>query len=133
MPTVEIFPYDPPRHYSRAARYGSLVFLAGLCSRDPRQDYATVGATLEEQCHVIFGRIRDTLAEAGASLEHVVKVTIYLADIRMHSQLASILPKYFAMHPPPVTIVGARLVREHELIEIDVTAVIPTHDAAGAS
>src|SRR5688572_22841753 len=121
MPTIKMFPYDPPKHYARASRCGSFVFLAGMCSRDPRRGYVTVGSTLEEQCQVIFGRIRDTLAEAGTSLDHIVRMTIYLADVALHSQLAAILPKYLAADPPPVTIVGARLVREQEFVEIEVT------------
>lgn len=131
MPRVQIFPTDPPRHYSRAAKFGPLVFLAGLCSRDPKQNFATVGTTLEEQCAVIFKRISDTLAEAGTSLANVVKVTVYLRDIRLHADLVPILQRYFTSPPPPITIVEAKLVREAELIEIDVTAAVV--DGSGAA
>jgi 2-iminobutanoate/2-iminopropanoate deaminase len=125
MSTVQIFPTNPPRHYSLAAKFGNLVFLAGLCSRDPSRDFATVGATFEEQCAVIFKRINEALSDAGTSIEHTVKVTIYLRDMRLHPKHVEVLPKYFRTPPPPITIVEAKLVREAEMIEIDVTAAVP--------
>ncbi len=125
MSSVQIFPTDPPRHYSLAAKFGNLVFLAGLCARDPKQNFATVGETFEEQCAVIFKRINEALAAAGTSIEHTVKVTIYLRDARLHAKLVEVLPKYFRTPPPPITIVEARLVREAEMLEVDVTAAIP--------
>ena len=118
-------PGETPAHYSRAARVGNLVFVAGLCSRDPRQNYKTVGTTLAEQMEVIFGRIREVLAEAGTSLENAVDVTVYLQDIRHWDELRRLLPSYFATPAPPTTIVEAKLVRTNELCEIKVTAVIP--------
>jgi hypothetical protein len=36
-----------------------------------------------------------------------------------------VLPKYFRTPPPPITIVAAKLVREAEMLEVDVTAAIP--------
>jgi enamine deaminase RidA (YjgF/YER057c/UK114 family) len=126
----EIYPLvrgrtQTPAHYGLASRVGNLVFVAGLCSRDPEQDYKTVGTTLGEQMEVIFTRIRAALAQAGTSLEYAVDVTIFLRDIRLWGELRERLPGYFATPPPPTTIVEAKLVRENELCEIKVTAVIP--------
>lgn len=114
-----------PAHYGLAARAGNVVFVAGLCSRDPEQDYKTVGTTLKEQMEVIFARIRAALAQAGTSIEYAVDVTVFLRDIRLWHELKDLLPGYFASPPPPTTIVEAKLVRENELCEIKVTAVIP--------
>lgn len=125
MSNVQIFPTDPPRHYSLGAKFGNLVFLAGLCSRDPKQNFTTVGETFEDQCAVIFKRINDALAAAGTSIEQTVKVTVFLQDMKYYPQLVETLPKYFRNPPPPITIVAAKLVREHEMLEIDVTAAIP--------
>lgn len=125
MSSVQIFPTDPPRHYSLAAKYGNLVFLAGLCSRDPKQNFTTVGKTFEEQCVVIFKRINDALAAAGTSIENTVKVTIYLQDMADYPKLVEALPKYFRNPPPPITIVQAKLVRAAEMLEVDVTAAVP--------
>jgi 2-iminobutanoate/2-iminopropanoate deaminase len=125
MSSVQIFPTDPPRHYSLGAKFGNLVFLAGLCSREPKNNFATVGDTFEEQCAVIFKRINDALAAAGTSIEHTVKVTVFLQDMKYYPQLVEVLPQYFRNPPPPITIVAAKLVREREMLEIDVTAAIP--------
>ena len=125
MPGVEIFPTKPPRHYSLGAKFGNLVFLAGLCSRDPAKNLETVGDTFEEQCAVIFARINDALAAAGTSIDHTVKVTVFLQDMKYYPQLVEALPKYFCNPPPPITIVAAKLVRDREMLEVDVTAAIP--------
>lgn len=127
----EIFPLiqgpnQTPKHYSRAGRAGNLLFVAGLCSRDPKQDYKTVGNTLAEQMEVIFARINEVLAEAGTSIDNVVDVTVYLQDIRYWNELRELLPKYFKTPPPPATIIESKLVRENEFCEIKVTAAIPS-------
>lgn len=119
-------PNTTPKHYSRAGRAGNLIFVAGLCSRDPSQNYKTVGTTLAEQMEVIFKRIRGVLAEAGTSIENVVDVTVYLQDIRYWDELKELMPKYFSSPPPPATIVEAKLVRANEFCEIKVTAAIPS-------
>jgi 2-iminobutanoate/2-iminopropanoate deaminase len=121
---IVIFPSEPARHYSRASRFGDLVFMAGLCARDPARGYETVGSTLEDQCAQIFGRIQDTLHEAGTDLANTVKVTVFLADIRTRDALVPILQRYFADPPPPITIVEAKLVGPRDLLEIDVTAAV---------
>lgn len=124
MSAIDIFPSVPPRHYSRAARFGGLVFMSGLCSRDPSHGYETVGDTLEEQCTQIFRRISETLEEAGTSLANTVKVTIYLRDIRSRDALVPILQRHFNDPPPPITIVEAKLVGPRDLLEIDVIAAV---------
>ena len=124
MSTVKIFPTEPPGT-TPWPRNSEISFLAGLCSRDPSRDFATVGTTFEEQCAVIFKRINDALGAAGTSIEHTVKVTIYLRDMRLHPKLVEVLPNYFHTPPPPITIVEAKLAREAEMIEIDVTAAVP--------
>jgi 2-iminobutanoate/2-iminopropanoate deaminase len=121
---VQIFPSVPARHYSRASRFGDLVFMSGLCARDPEHGYDTVGTTLDEQCAVIFKRIQETLNEAGTDLANTVKVTVFLADIRTRDALVPILQHYFADPPPPITIVEAKLVGPRDLLEIDVTAAV---------
>jgi 2-iminobutanoate/2-iminopropanoate deaminase len=122
MSQIQRFASEPARHYARAARFGDLVFMSGLCARNPGNGYETVGDTLEEQCAVIFKRIQDTLVEAGTDLENTVKVTVFLADIRTRDALVPILQKYFPTPPPPITIVEAKLVGPRDLLEIDVTA-----------
>lgn len=122
--SVTIFPSVPSRHYARASRFGNLVFMAGLCARDPANNYETVGTTLDEQCAVIFKRIQDTLQEAGTDLCNTVKVAIFLADVRSRDALVPILQRYFADPPPPITIVEAKLVGPRDLLEIDVTAAV---------
>jgi 2-iminobutanoate/2-iminopropanoate deaminase len=130
---VQIFPLLPapggaPKHYSRAGRAGNIIFVAGLCSRDPKQNYKTVGTTLAEQMEVCFERIRGVLAEAGTSLENAVDLTVYLQDIRSWHELKDLLPKYFSVPPPPATIIESKLVRAEEFCEIKVTAMIPDKD-----
>lgn len=121
---IVIYPSVPTRHYSRASRFHHLVFMAGLCARDPERGYETVGSTLEEQCSVIFNRIQTTLREAGTDLANTVKVTVFLADIRSRDALVPILQHYFADPPPPITIVETKLVGPRDLLEIDVTAAV---------
>jgi enamine deaminase RidA (YjgF/YER057c/UK114 family) len=66
------------------------------------------------------------LKEAGAELEHITKITIYLVDPRYREAVYRVVGKWLkGVYPVSTGIVVSALARPEWLVEIDVIAVIP--------
>jgi enamine deaminase RidA (YjgF/YER057c/UK114 family) len=106
--------------YSRAVVDGDTVYVAGTTGFD----YATmrIGEDPLEQCHQCFRNIAAALAEAGCTLDDVVRVRYYLADVRLFERLAPVFGQYFARARPAATAIVCGLVDPRMKLEIEVTA-----------
>lgn len=107
--------------YTRAARTGNLVFLSGQVPRDLTSG-ELVGSTVTEQTKKIFENIETLLKGAGASLESIVSVTAYLADIESWGEFDAAYRECLSAPFPTRTTVGAGL--HGFLVEISVIAAI---------
>ena len=118
----------PSRGYTYlvdANRPGRILYLAGQLGTDPSGK--VVSADFREQATQAYENIKIALAAAGAKFEDVVKMTVYLTDIRAQLPIhREIRDKYVNKAAPPTstTIEISRLAREGGLIEVDVTAVL---------
>lgn len=77
-----------------ACRIGSMVATGIVYGLDPAT--GRPAATLDEQCRLMFGHLRAVLAAAGAGPEHVLKLTVWLAD---RSQREALNREWLAMFP----------------------------------
>jgi 2-iminobutanoate/2-iminopropanoate deaminase len=108
-------------------RPGRILYLAGQLGTDTTGK--VVSADFQAQATQAYENIKTALASVGAKFEDVVKMTVYLTDIRTQLPLhREIREKYVNKAAPPAstTIEISRLAREGGLIEVDVTAVVPT-------
>jgi reactive intermediate/imine deaminase len=106
--------------YSRAVVVGDTVYVAGTTGFD----YATMRIDEDPlaQCHQCFRNITAALAEAGCSLDEVVRVRYYLADRQLFERLAPVFGQYFARARPAATAIVCGLVDSRMKLEIEVTA-----------
>jgi enamine deaminase RidA (YjgF/YER057c/UK114 family) len=106
--------------YSRAVVDGDTVFVAGTTGFD----YATMRIDEDPlaQCHQCFRNIAAALAEAGCTLDDVVRVRYYLTDVRLFETLAPVFGQYFARARPAATAIVCGLVDARMKLEIEVTA-----------
>jgi enamine deaminase RidA (YjgF/YER057c/UK114 family) len=75
-----------------------------------------------------MANIKQLLGEAGATLEHICKVTIYLTDPRFREPVYRTIGRWLqGVYPVSTGIVVAGLARPEWLVEVDVIAVIPDH------
>lgn len=109
--------------YSRAVVDGDFVFVSGTTGFDYQS--MTVSDDVLEQTHQTFRNIQKALAEAGSSLEHVVRVTYVLVRPADWERVAPVLGEYFGDIRPAATAIIAGLVDPRMLIEIQVTARLP--------
>lgn len=111
----------PVGPYSQAIKVGNLVFVAGQGPVDPKTG-KIVSGDIQEQTKQTFKNIEAILNAAGLTLEHVVKVSVFLKNIGDFSRMNEIYATLFKREPPARTTVQASLPLEGMLIEADVVA-----------
>ena len=107
--------------YARAVVDGDWIFVSGTTGYDYAAGLLPDG--LEEQTHKAFANIAAALAEAGASLDDVVRVRYYLTDAADFPRAAPIFGQHFARARPAATALICQLVEPAMKIEIEVTAL----------
>lgn len=106
--------------YSRAVVDGDWVFVAGTTGYD--YSTMTISDDLATQTRQVFGNIAHALAQAGCSLDDVVRVHYYLTRQEYFRQVAPIFGEYFAKARPAATALICGLADPAMKIEIEVTA-----------
>ena len=110
---------------SPATRFGDLVFVSGQTGRHPTT--GEVGKDIREQTRNILERIKTILESAGTSLDNVLTATTYLTRVQDLAAYNEEYGKYFpANKPARTTVTVAALNAPELLIEITVTACVPT-------
>ena len=108
--------------YSQAVRAGSLVFVSGQIPLDPATG-TMVDGDIAAQTHRVFANLRAILEAAGSSLDHVVRATVYLADMNDFAVVNEVYGTYFSSPAPArATVQAARLPKDAR-VEIDVIAI----------
>lgn len=110
--------------YSPAIRAGNLLFLSGQIPIDPASG-ALVDGDIAAQTEQVMRNICALLDAAGAGVEHLVRTTVFLADMNEFTAMNKCYAK-FLVDPPPAraTVQVARLPRDVR-VEIDAIAVLP--------
>lgn len=116
-------PFETQIGYSRAVVTDGWVFVAGTTG----YDYATMTmpSDVTDQCRNALGTISRALAEAGASLDDVVRVRYILPDKADWPACWPITSAAFAKARPAATMIVAGLQEPEMKIEIEVTARLP--------
>jgi 2-iminobutanoate/2-iminopropanoate deaminase len=77
-----------------------------------------------EQTHQVFSNLKAVLEEAGASLETVIKATVFLKDMNSFVPFNEVYGEYFANHKPARSCVEVARLPKDALVEIEVIALI---------
>lgn len=106
------------RPYSQAVRVGGLVYTAGASIGDPGDD-------IETQTEKTIEYLADVLNQAGTDLQHVVKASVFLADIGEWGRFNEVWKRYFPTDKPVRTTTEVGKFGGHVRIEIDFIAALP--------
>jgi enamine deaminase RidA (YjgF/YER057c/UK114 family) len=113
---------------------GTTVFVRGQVGQDLATSASVAIGDPAGQAEQAMANVALLLEEAGARLEDVCKITVYLTDPRHREPVYRVVGKWLkGVFPVSTGIVVSALARPEWLVEIDVTAVIPdrrTEDAA---
>jgi 2-iminobutanoate/2-iminopropanoate deaminase len=111
--------------YSQAVRAGGFVFLSGQIPLDPGTGKMIEGG-IEPQIERVLDNLGAVLKAGGLTFDHVVRTTIYLADLADFQAVNEAYGKRFTRAPQPArsTVQVAGLPRGAR-VEVDAIAVVP--------
>jgi enamine deaminase RidA (YjgF/YER057c/UK114 family) len=105
---------------------GTIVFLRGQVGQDLSSSASVAIGDAAGQAEQAMANVAELLAEAGARLEDVCKITIYLTDPRYREPVYRTVGRWLkGVFPVSTGLVVTALARPEWLVEIDVIAVIP--------
>ena len=107
---------------------GRTLYVSGQVALD--RTGAVIGkGDLKAQTRQVFENLKTALAASGATLDDVVKITIFMTDASQVQTVREVRDTYFTRQPPASTAVEvARLVRPELMIEIEAVAVTAARD-----
>jgi 2-iminobutanoate/2-iminopropanoate deaminase len=106
---------------SQAIQMGNLVFTSGVTARDPQAGHF-IGGNIEEQTERVILNLKAILKAAGSSLDKVVKVTVFLTDIRDFEGMNKVYRKFFPKNPPARSTVEVSKLAIDARVEIEMIA-----------
>jgi len=105
---------------------GRTVYLRGQCPQNLDDAVNIDSHDPVEQTHKVMQNIRQLIEEAGGTMEHLVKVVVYITDPRHREAVYRTMGEYIkGVYPCSTGLVVQALARPDWLVEIDGTAVIP--------
>jgi enamine deaminase RidA (YjgF/YER057c/UK114 family) len=105
---------------------GKTVYLRGQCPQNLDDAVNIESHAPVEQTHKVLQTIKQLIEECGGSMEHLVKVVVYITDVRHREAVYRTMGEYIkGVHPVSTGLVVQALARPEWLVEIDGTAVIP--------
>jgi len=108
--------------YNQGNIAGGFLFTSGQLPIHPVT--GEVPATIEEQTVQVLENLRAIIEEAGATLEDVVKCTVYLQDFDDFATMNSIYANYFTENQPARASVEVSKMAKDALVEIDAIAIV---------
>jgi len=113
---------EPVSHYCHVVKAGSHVWVSGTVGIDRN---GSIPRNVVEQFDVALANLDACLQAAGAGVQHVVKVTVFLIDIADRALINPARQRYFGIHRPASTLVQVSALVLPELkVEIEAQAII---------
>lgn len=109
--------------YSQGIKGGNLIFTSGQLPIDPKTG-ALVQDDIKLATRQSIENVKAILEEAGASLNDVVKVTIFIKDMNDFALVNEVYGEYFSEHKPARSCVEVARLPKDGKIEIEAIAVI---------
>lgn len=107
-------------------RGGTTIWLRGQVAQNLDDAKNIESHDPVDQTHKAMQNIRQLIEEAGGQMEHLVKVVVYITDVRYREAVYRTMGEYIkGVHPVSTGIVVPALARPEWVVEIDATAVIP--------
>lgn len=105
---------------------GRTVWLRGQCPQNLDDGINIQSNDPAEQTHKVMQNIKQLIEEAGGSMSYLVKIVVYITDIKNREAIYRVIGQYVKdVYPVSTGLVVERLARPEWLVEIDATAVIP--------
>jgi reactive intermediate/imine deaminase len=103
--------------YSQAVKAGDAVYLSGQIGLDPGTMQMAEG--IDGQTHRVFRNLAAVAAAAGLSLDHAVRMTVYLTDLAHFARVNEIMAQYVREPYPARAAIGVAGLPRGALVEVD--------------
>jgi 2-iminobutanoate/2-iminopropanoate deaminase len=114
----------PTKGYSHAAKAGNTLYIAGQVAQDANGNLVGKG-DFETQAGQVYENLKSIMAEAGGSLQNIVKLTTFLTHYNNLETYRSVRQKYFPEPCPPNTLLFIdSLALPDLMIEVEAIAVL---------
>jgi reactive intermediate/imine deaminase len=104
--------------YSQAVRVGPTVYISGQIPLDPATG-TLVSGDIELEIRRVFDNLSAIAKAAGGSLQHAVRVTVYLTDVANFAKVNEIMAQYFPQPWPARAAIGVAQLPRGSRVEID--------------
>lgn len=108
--------------YSQAIRAGDTVYLSGQIGLDPATMQMAEG--VDEQIHRVFQNLRAVATAANSNLGDLVKLNVFLVDLKNFAKVNEIMAEYFQQPYPARAAVGVAALPRGALVEMDGVLVV---------
>ena len=106
---------------------GKTVWMRGQCPQNLDDGSNIASMDPVEQTHKVMKNIKQLIEETGGTMNHLVKIVVYITDIKNREAIYQVIGEYTkGVYPVSTGLVVERLARPEWLVEIDATAVITT-------
>ena len=115
---------DQRPRYTLGWRAGDTIYVAGQLPYDKDGNLVGVG-DIKAQARRVLENVRKVVEAGGGTMDDVVKITVFVTDVRSREPYAEVRSEFFGANPPASTFVQiANLAVPHALIEIEAIAVV---------
>jgi reactive intermediate/imine deaminase len=109
--------------YSQAVRVGDAVYLSGQIPLVPETMRLAEG-DIACQIRQVFANLRAVARAAGGDLGDIVKLTVYLTDLRHFSQVNEVMGTFFQEPYPARAVIGVAALPKEAAVEVDAVMVL---------
>jgi len=103
---------------------GKLLYTAGQIPIDPAANELVLG-TVEEQTRLVLNNLKCVLEAAGTNMRHMIKVTVFMKDLKHFATVNEVFLEFFPEEPPARSAVQISELPKGVDIEIEGIAIIP--------
>ena len=109
--------------YSQAVKVGNVIYTSGAIPVDPATGEVVIGG-VAEQAEQALKNLKEVLIGAGASLDTVVKTTVFIKNMNDFATINEVYKKYFTNNYPARSCVEVARLPKDVLIEIECVAMM---------
>lgn len=115
---------EPISHYTDAVRFGDLLFVSGVAPLDGNG--RVINDDVVAQTRQVFVNLEKVLEASGAQFSDILKVTLFLTDVRDRQKVNEVRQQYFGGARPASTLIGVKeLAVPGMKIEIEAVVGLP--------
>ncbi len=112
----------PVGPYSVGVSYKDLLFISGQIPVNPITNEMVTGS-LEAETRQVLDNLKNLLEDFGSSLEDVLKVTVFLIDMKQFAAFNAIYAEYFKTTPPARSVIQVGALPKGANVEVEAIAI----------